>query len=193
MQIFLLFCSVIFLICQNKDFESELLQNRKNKDSFFLSSPQSPLSKSDKLIFKGLNYYQAETRFIVHAEFIKDTLRPLITMPTSKGLKKDFIREGKLIFQLNSKMYSLSIFKATFYKSDDYFLPFRDLTNNDDTYATGRYMEIKPDSLGNWTIDFNLAYNPYCDYSDSYNCPIPQGFNFINERIEAGEKRFKLK
>ena len=46
-----------------------------------------------------------------------------------------------------------------------------------DTYAAGRYLDLFPTQTGLYTIDFNLAYNPACAYSEHYNCPIPPRSN----------------
>jgi uncharacterized protein (DUF1684 family) len=40
-------------------------------------------------------------------------------------------------------------------------------------------------------IDFNFAYNPYCAYNDTYDCPIPPQENHLPIEILAGEKKFK--
>jgi len=40
-------------------------------------------------------------------------------------------------------------------------------------------------------VDFNLAYNPYCAYSEIWNCPIPPAENRLVVPIRAGEKNFK--
>jgi uncharacterized protein (DUF1684 family) len=37
-------------------------------------------------------------------------------------------------------------------------------------------------------IDFNRAYNPYCYYSKTYDCPIPPRENRLQVPIRAGEK-----
>lgn len=41
-----------------------------------------------------------------------------------------------------------------------------------------------------YTIDFNLAYNPYCAYSPNFSCAIPTKEDFITIAINAGEKKF---
>ena len=43
-----------------------------------------------------------------------------------------------------------------------------------------------------YTIDLNLAYNPYCAYSPNYSCAIPTKEDYIDIAIEAGEKNWKL-
>jgi hypothetical protein len=37
-------------------------------------------------------------------------------------------------------------------------------------------------------LDFNLAYNPYCAYSDTFSCPLPARENILAIPIRAGEK-----
>ena len=43
---------------------------------------------------------------------------------------------------------------------------------------------------GKVTIDFNRCYNPWCAFSDGYNCPVPPKENHFEVKIEAGEKMF---
>ena len=39
-------------------------------------------------------------------------------------------------------------------------------------------------------VDFNKAYNPYCEYDIKYTCPIPPKENNIPLKILAGEKKY---
>jgi uncharacterized protein (DUF1684 family) len=41
-----------------------------------------------------------------------------------------------------------------------------------------------------WTINFNMAYNPYCAYNESYSCPIPPQENDLKVEVKAGVKKF---
>jgi uncharacterized protein (DUF1684 family) len=70
------------------------------------------------------------------------------------------------------------------------FLPFRDATSGTATYGAGRYLDLEPNEDGTLTIDFNLAYNPSCVYSDGWSCPIPPRENWLDIPIEAGEKMY---
>ncbi|MBP6826735.1 MAG: DUF1684 domain-containing protein, partial [Saprospiraceae bacterium] len=95
--------------------------------------------------------------------------------------------------------YSLQIYQnirlLTSQKYFDYlFLPFKDTTNGDTTYGGGRYLDLRLDNIGSdqmMEIDFNKAYNPWCAYSDGYNCPIPPATNHLEMAVEAGEKVFR--
>ena len=70
------------------------------------------------------------------------------------------------------------------------FLPFTDDSNGFETYGGGRYLDIdKPeDGVRKIVLDFNIAYNPYCAYSDAYSCPIPPRENNLSVKILAGAK-----
>jgi uncharacterized protein (DUF1684 family) len=69
------------------------------------------------------------------------------------------------------------------------FLAFGDETSAVESYGAGRYLDIKkvPGSTS-ITLDFNLAYNPYCAYNDTYSCPLPPKENLLPVAIRAGEK-----
>jgi uncharacterized protein (DUF1684 family) len=47
-----------------------------------------------------------------------------------------------------------------------FFVPFVDATSGDETYGAGRYLELEALEDGTFLADFNLAYNPYCAYSE---------------------------
>ena len=37
-------------------------------------------------------------------------------------------------------------------------------------------------------LDFNLAYSPFCAYSEAYECPLPPRENWLEVAIPAGER-----
>ena len=72
---------------------------------------------------------------------------------------------------------------------DHLFLPFRDLTNDVETYIGGRYIDLTIPKGNKITIDFNKAYNPYCAYNyTDYSCPIVPEENKLQTRVLAGIK-----
>jgi len=71
------------------------------------------------------------------------------------------------------------------------FIPFTDLTNGEETYGGGRYIDATIPKGKSITLDFNYSYNPYCHYTEGYNCPIPPKENFLDIKIKAGEKIWK--
>jgi uncharacterized protein (DUF1684 family) len=64
---------------------------------------------------------------------------------------------------------------------------FRDASTGKESYALGRYVDLKKLDNGNYLMDFNLVYNPACAFSDYYNCPIPPQSNTLKVEIRAGE------
>ena len=73
------------------------------------------------------------------------------------------------------------------------FLAFGDETSARETYGAGRYLNVEKPKGGRKSIelDFNLAYNPYCAYNDTFSCPFPPSENLLSIPIRAGEKNYK--
>ena len=160
--------------------------NRRDKDEFFRTDSYSPLTKAQKKDFSGLNYYPANPA--LRLEIPLDTLpepQPL-EMQTTTGEIRDFMRIGKVKFEVEGQPAELSIFL----NSDGYFLPFVNSLAGQETYPAGRYLEPEPIGSGLFLIDFNLAYNPYCAYNDGWSCPLTPPENRIKVPIRAGEKIF---
>jgi hypothetical protein len=168
------------------DYHSELEKFRAQKDDFFGSHPQSPLTREQQKEFKGLNYF-AETpglRFELELERFPEYQE--IEMQTSTGDIQVYRREGLIHFEVQGQPAKLTVFS----NPDGYFLPFVDSLANKETYPAGRYLEIEPLPGGNYLVDFNLAYNPYCAYNEAWSCPLTPFENRLKVPIQAGEKLF---
>jgi len=74
---------------------------------------------------------------------------------------------------------------------DYLFLPFTDLTNGEQTYMGGRYLDLSIPEGDTIVLDFNRAYNPYCVYNKKYSCPLVPPVNALNTKISAGIKDFE--
>jgi len=46
---------------------------------------------------------------------------------------------------------------------------------------------------GKWILDFNMAYNPWCAYSEDYVCPFVPPENQLKVAIRASEGNYLLK
>ena len=165
-------------------------QERRDKDDFLRTSPESPLEEADKKKFQGLDYYPVDETFKVSAtlEFIPS--KEVVTMPTSDGKDKQYRKYAYARFQLNNKALQLVLYQPMQKPDNLLFLPFADGTSALETYGAGRYLDFEMPDDDELTIDFNLAYNPYCAYNDKYSCPLPPRENFLAIAIEAGEKNF---
>ncbi|MFT6742597.1 MAG: hypothetical protein ACJAVF_004118, partial [Paraglaciecola sp.] len=118
-------------------------------------------------------------------------------MATYSGMLKPYKKYGVFTFKIDSTEHQLAVYQnlrlAKMPGFQDYlFLPFRDWTNSETTYGGGRYLDFKTTDIvdGKMTIDFNKTYNPWCHYSDGYNCPIPPKENHLEVEIVAGERNF---
>jgi uncharacterized protein (DUF1684 family) len=121
-------------------------------------------------------------------------------MKTSGKTPKKFYRYGTVSFKIADSVFKLTVYRGaelmqTVLYKNHLFLPFTDLTSGEESYGAGRYLDLEINDIVNNQVilDFNKAYNPYCAYSDEYNCPIPPRENYLNIAIKAGEKNFAKK
>jgi uncharacterized protein len=109
-----------------------------------------------------------------------------LQMPTSTGKIRDIQRVGNLVFTLKGQPLKLAAFLED--GSNRLFVPFSDLTSGTETYQAGRYMNLDPTPTGIYSVDFNVAYHPYCYYNAEYDCPYPPAENRLSVPIRAGER-----
>src|SRR5258708_11716126 len=103
---------------------------------------------------------------------------------------------GILTFSIEGKEFSLPVYQSqSLMQKKEYkdylFLPFTDLTNGNETYDGGRYIDLRIPAGDQIVIDFNKAYNPYCAYSHGYSCPIVPSKNHLETEILAGVRYAK--
>lgn len=167
---------------------------RREKDAFFASSPQSPVPADERVRFPGLSYFPPDPAYRVEARVVPFERPQLVEMETSTGDVRPQMRFAELLFRLGDQDLRLTGFaEPGDLRPEELFIPFRDATSAHETYGAGRYLEVPvtyTDDTGTATLDFNLAYNPYCAYSPYYSCPIPPAENTLPIRIEAGERTY---
>ncbi len=162
---------------------AELLEFRREKDQFFASGHQSPLDHADQRNFGGLGYFDPNPD-LVFSLAMEPADGSEIHVQTSDGQERVYRRSGEVKFEVGEEAVTLTLYSTD---QPGYFVPFRDSTSGKETYGAGRYLDIDPTDDGKVTIDFNLAYNPYCVYNDAYSCPLPPAENWLQVPIEAGE------
>lgn len=175
--------------------EAAVNKDRSDKDGYFKSA-NSPLSDSLKALFHGLEYFPFDPSFVFKIRLRRYNNPREVDMLTSKGKIKHYVEYGYFEFDLYGKQ-RLNVFRpkpAIEGHTDYLFIPFKDATTGTESYPAGRYMELMlNDSTENYTLDFNTAYNPWCAYSDNYNCPYPPKENVLKVPVNAGEKKFGLR
>jgi hypothetical protein len=161
-----------------------LLEHRKDKDDFFATSHHAPLDNHHQENFEGLVYFDPDPS-MVFTLAVEPADGENIKVQTSDGQERIYRREARVSFEVGDEAVTLAMYTTG---QPGFFIPFRDATSGTTSYGAGRYLDIEANGDGSVTLDFNLAYNPYCAYSDSYSCPLPPHENWLTVPIEAGEK-----
>jgi uncharacterized protein len=180
--------------------EREAISKFQKQLSEEYSNPQtSPLSKSDLSRFKGHDFFPIDLKYRVTATLMLTPNATYFKMQTSTNQPKDHRMYAIASFTIEGNRYKLPVYqshdlmKTEMYK-DYLFLPFTDVTNGEQTYSGGRYIDLKIPAEGNViTIDFNQAYNPCCAHSKNYSCPVVPQENELDVAIEAGIRYRKKK
>jgi uncharacterized protein (DUF1684 family) len=144
------------------------------------------LTPGQKDSFHGLRYFPENPALRLEFPIDEFDQPDEVQMQTSTGDIQVYIRYGLIHFEVDGETVELTIF------SNEYglFLPFVDALAGEETYGAGRYLEPEKLPDGNYLVDFNLAYNPYCAYNDLYSCPLTPWENRLKVPIRAGEKVF---
>jgi uncharacterized protein len=190
--------SLIFFLCvffiqaqTNKDYITKIKTYQRN-----YAAMHEVVKGSNKKYFR---FYNADENFKLQCQFEKSADTSVVIMKTSgtKIPQKDFVRYGKIYFTINDTALVLTVFRSKALENNPQygrylFIPFTDATTGEETYGSGRYIDIFTYDIKNNVveIDFNRAYNPYCAYSTGYNCPIPPKENVLTVAVKAGEKNF---
>lgn len=179
----------------HKSYVETISQHRKEYKAEFLKTDNSPLKSESDLAY--LQFYAPDSTFRFLATVRLTPEAEPFDMPTYDGQKKPYVKYAVLTFTHKGQTQQLALFRSLqlmrMPQYRDYlFLPFKDITNGQQTYGGGRYLDLRLADIKDNTLllDFNKAYNPYCAYSDGYACPIPPKENVLPIAILAGEKSF---
>lgn len=184
-------CIVIayaFLSQSTGDYVKQIEEKRFQKERFFLSSPESPFKY--KNLVKNIAYFAPKESYKVQASIeVFETPKP-VEIATSNGKSDSYLQYAYLHFELQGQKYKLLALREKM-QMPNLWVGFRDATSGKTTYGGGRYLDLAyRNGQKTITLDFNLAYNPYCAYTDGFACPIPPRENTLPTTIEAGEKDF---
>ena len=176
-----------------ENWKKEVEMNRKMKNSFLAENWQSPIPQNERRKFRGLNYYSIDPKYYFELKINEHEDKKALQIQDTKDNMRNLIRWGEITFEIEGKKNILQC-----YKSDPsetrFFVPFRDETSGKDTYGAGRYLDLEVEHHkmpnGKWILDFNVAYNPFCAYSENYACPFVPPENWLKGPILAGEKKY---
>jgi uncharacterized protein (DUF1684 family) len=171
--------------------DEQYIAKRTEKDEFFADHPQSPIPPEHRDGFDGLDYFPPEADYRVEATVtVHDDPEP-VEMETTASNPVRYLRIVTFAFTVNGEEHTLAGYRQAG-EDGAIFVPFRDKTTGQQTYYQGRYMELEPaEELADGdtvTLDFNLAYNPFCAYSETFACPLPPEENWLEIVVPAGER-----
>jgi uncharacterized protein (DUF1684 family) len=174
------------------DYAERLRQNRAEKDDFFGEHPQSPIPPEKRDDFEGLSYFEPDPDYRVEATVSRHDDPDPVEMETTDGRTVRYLHVVTFAFDVDGETHELQGYRQAGDDPEGYFIPFRDKTTGQQTYKQGRYMELETDEEladgDDAVLDFNLAYAPFCAYSDTFSCPLPPEVNWLDVAIEAGER-----
>ena len=173
------------------EWREQLQSHRREKDDFFDDHPQSPIPPGDRDDFSGLDYFDPDPDYRVNATVEVHEDPDPVEMDVSAGPAQRYLRVATLHFELGGEERELAGYSRE--DHEGLFVPFRDKTTGQQTYEDGRYMEFETEGDledgAEMVLDFNLAYSPFCAYSETFACPLPPEENWLETEIRAGERR----
>ena len=175
----------------SSDYITRVENERKTKNGYMMSS-SSPLPKEERRAFTGLKFFQIDESYKVKARITPVARKQPIFIPTTTGESKKYIPYGYAEFELQGQPQKVILYQDWDENNPTLAsLMFADNTSGNTTYGGGRYLDVPLDGTRTVTLDFNLAYNPFCHFNDEWSCPIPPRENLMEIDIEAGERLYK--
>ena len=170
----------------------EIEKDREEKDRFMRTSPESPFAAAPE-DYKGLEYYPPDIKYRIIANLEPIQQKKTVILSTNDGKEQRYIEYAYADFKIDgveNRLLILEIADMGPFRGK-LFLAFGDETSARETYGAGRYLDVTKNPGSNTIkLDFNLAYNPYCAYNDSFTCPLPPRQNILTIPIKAGEKLY---
>lgn len=166
-------------------------KERERQFKFIRFNIESPLTDEQKASFTKLSFYGIDPTYKLKARLIPIENKKVREVPMTDGSKQRYIEHSFAEFELGGKTNKLLLLQAMDEADKrNFFLAFADETSAKETYGGGRYLNVRQDGKNSITLDFNLAYNPYCAYNPDYACPLPPKENILDIPIPVGEKNY---
>lgn len=172
-------------------YQEKIEAERERQFKYIRFNIDSPLTDEQKQSFTKLNFYPIDPSYKVKALMVPIENKKVREVPLTDGSKERYIEHSYAEFELEGKPQKLLLMQSMDEADKrNFFLAFADETSGLETYGGGRYINARQDGKTSITIDFNLAYNPYCAYNPDYACPIPPKENIMEIPIPVGEKNY---
>jgi hypothetical protein len=140
--------------------------------------------------YKGIEYFPVDLKLRYVLPLTVNPHPDTTVILSTRGNQRRAVRVGWFDFQAGRAKCRLEATRLLEPGVGEHDLAvfFRDATTGRESYGVGRYVDPVALPDGRYVLDFNVAYNPACAYSEHYNCPIPPRANQLSVAIRAGEK-----
>ena len=167
--------------------QQELETERAMKDEFMARHPESPFI-AGRVPFHALRYYPPDRTYRVSATLERAAAPEETYLRTNRDNQAVMRYLGDLAFVLRGRSLRLRVYHAGEGVGTAVFVPFRDTTSGEESYGPGRYLTLELNEADRYDLDFNRAFNPYCAYTDDYECSFPPAEKDLPVPIWAGER-----
>jgi hypothetical protein len=171
----------------DSEWRRELETERSMKDGFMAGDAESPFIVG-RVPFHALRYFPPNPKYVVRASLGRRPAPEEAYLRTNRDNQAAMRYIGDLSFVLDGESMRLRLYHAGEGVGTSVFIPFRDLTSGRESYGAGRYLTLELNEADEYDLDFNRAFNPYCAYTDDFECPFPPAENDLPTAIRAGEK-----
>lgn len=174
---------------QEADWRERIEAHRRQKDEFFAQDPDSPLLEADREDFDGLGYFPPDPAYRFEGRYEALEAEESVRLGATRGPDLEYERVGTVGFSAEGDHHVLRVYRAP--GVEDVLVPFRDETNGTETWQHGRYLSLELDATTDHpsvVLDFNLAYHPFCVYTETYVSAIPPTKNRLPVAVRAGER-----
>ncbi len=165
----------------------ELETERTMKNEFMARHPESPFV-SGRVPFHELVYFPPDPALVVPGKLERVDPPAEAYLRTNRDNQAVMRYLGDLSFALGGRSLRLRLYHAGEGVGTSAFVPFRDLTSGRESYGPGRYLTLELNEQDVYELDFNRAFNPYCAYTDDFECSFPPAENDLPVPVRAGEK-----
>lgn len=170
------------------DYSEELEVERTMKDRFMSAHPESPFVQERIPGFTGLRYFPINEAMRVSARLVRREEPEEAYLRTNRDGQASMRYIGDLRFTIGRRALALRVFHAGEGVGTSVLIPFRDLTSGAESYGPGRYLTLELNEEDEYDLDFNRAFNPYCAYTEAFECAFPPSENDLAVAITAGER-----
>lgn len=159
--------------------------SHQNYPALIVFDPQSPKFSS----YKGIAYFPIDLAYRYEVQLHRYSKPEQTIILSTRGNERKAEHVGWIEFMAGKTPCRLEATHLLEPGSPEGTVDilFRDATSGKESYPVGRYVDLKKLENGRYLLDFNLAYNPACAFSEYYNCPIPPKANTLKIAIRAGE------